>query len=126
MAVEVAGQTVGEVRPGLPQVLGCGVGGREGAAVRGDLLLVPRGVEAQLAHHLTQGDVPVLLSLRDCGLPASILILDDGGKLGVEIRDAGLVVALSNSPLTQRFLPTAESNWLDLGINNLNIAALGI
>ena len=103
----MVGQTVGEVRPGLPQVLGCGVGGREGAAVRRDLLLLPRSVEAQLPHHLAQGDVPVLLPLRDCGLPASILILDDGGQLGVEIRDAGLAVALRDPPLTQRFLRTA-------------------
>ena len=108
MAVEVAGQAVGEVRPGLPQVLGGGVGGREGAAVGGDLLLAPgRGVEAQLSHDLTQGDVPVLRPLRGCGLPASILILDDGGQLCVEIWDAGLGVALSDPPQPLRFLRTA-------------------
>ena len=95
----VAGQTISEVCPGLPQVLGRGVCCSEGATVWRDLLLPRcRGAQSQLSHHLTQGEVPVLRPLQGGVLLTSIMILGDGGQLCVEVGDPVLGISEGGHP----------------------------
>ena len=100
MSVDVvAGQTVSEVCPSLPQLLGRGVCCSEGAAVWRDLLLARcQGAQPQLSHHLAQGEVPVLRPLRGGVLLTSIMILGDGGQLCVEVGDPVLGISEGGQP----------------------------